>query len=212
MRKCVRGFWVLVFLLGVAGTASALPVGLSGAVSGPYIDADGASFAQAFFGQTVSGTLLTGQPTGPLMLNPTGGALTVAFWAGSNSILPQPNNRAPLSILLDARADAISWRMGFADMTGLASGLTVDFFDDFGNLVHSLKPFLQSGYANYSFSGFGSFWGFSIYNNNDLGGLRFQNFDYTPGGASPVPEPATLLLLGFGLSGVGAFFRKRARA
>ena len=66
-------------LLSLAALAASLPVtaatvnvNLSGATTGTTITAPGASFAQRFAGQTVSGTGITGSPTSPLALQAAG--------------------------------------------------------------------------------------------------------------------------------------------
>jgi len=91
------------FLFSVAALAACLPVAaatvnvdLSGATTGTSITAPGASFAQTFAGQTVSGTGITGSPSSPLALQPAGTLLVAAWDPGvspsSNSILSQPGN------------------------------------------------------------------------------------------------------------------------
>ena len=91
------------FLFSVAALAACLPVAaatvnvdLSGATTGTSITASGASFAQTFAGQTVSGTGITGSPSSPLALQPAGTLLVAAWDPGvspsSNSILSQPGN------------------------------------------------------------------------------------------------------------------------
>src|SRR5690348_8968078 len=148
------------FLFSVAALAACLPVAaatvnvdLSGAASGTSITAPGASFAQTFAGQTVSGTGITGGPSSPLALQPAGTLLIAAWDPGvspaSNSILSQPDNQGPLSILLDSNADSITFTSGSAEG---GDSLSLRFFDANGALVDSLTPTLNSDYAIYSFS------------------------------------------------------------
>jgi hypothetical protein len=194
MRKSIWGTSIVfVICMLLALPVLAVDIDLSGASSGTLIVAPGGSFAQTFAGQTVSGISIVGSPTNPLTLAPSGW-LDVAFWDGSNSILPQPGNAAPLSLLLDSYASAISWRMGYADGSG---PIRIDFFAANGSLVQTVNQTLSSGYNNYSFSGFGNFMGLTISENIDGAGLRYQNFSYN---AVATPIPGTVLLLGTGFA------------
>jgi hypothetical protein len=204
---------LVAVLFAGSSLAHAVNVDLSGAVTGTVINAPGASFAQTFAGQTVVGTGLSGTPTGPLSLLASG-SLTVAFWnpvvsAASNSILPQPNNSAPLAVLLDQAADSIGWTMGSAD----GGSVKIDLFSASGTLVNSVTQALSSGYNVYNFSGLGTFKGLSIYDNNDPAGLRFQNFTYNAVGDGRVPDSgSSLALLGVGLFLLATLRRQFSRA
>lgn len=186
--------------------AATVDVDLSGATTGTSITAPGASFAQTFAGQTVVGTGISGAPSSPLALQPAG-TLQVAFWdpgvsPASNSILSQPDNQGPLSMLLDSNADSITFTSGSADG---GDPLSLDFFDSNGNLVASRTPILNAGYSVYSFSSLPVFRGLTIFNDNDVAGLRFQNISYDS--ATNAPEPAYLPLAGLLL--VGFYFIRR---
>jgi len=203
------------FLFSVAALAACLPVAaatvnvdLSGATTGTSITAPGASFAQTFAGQTVSGTGITGSPSSPLALQPAGTLLVAACDPGvspsSNSILSQPGNQGPLSMLLDSDADSITFTSGSADG---GDSISLRFFDANGALVDSLTPTLSPDYAIYSFSGLPVFRGLTIFNDNDEAGLRFQNISYNAVAATP--EPAYLPLAGLLLIGLRFVRRKR---
>ena len=214
-QKSLIGLLAFAIALGVCrpSTASTVTVDLSSATSSTLIVAPGASFAQTFAGQTVVGTGISGSASNPLTLAPSG-ELDVEFWnpgvsAASNSILPQPNNQAPLSVLLDSTADSVSWTMGFADSAG---PISIDFFSSTGSLVAFVSEPLVSGYNVYTFSGLGDFQGFTIFDDNDPAGLRFQNFSYDSVGGSRTPEPCSLILLGTGLLSVAGLRRRRSAA
>ncbi|MBN1787998.1 MAG: PEP-CTERM sorting domain-containing protein [Sedimentisphaerales bacterium] len=189
MKKLTVICAVCSIVLVLSNPAKAVSIDLSGASTGTMIIAPGGSFASLFAGQVpLGGSGVSGSPTGPLTLAPTY-ILDVDYWNGSNSILPQDSgNAGPLSLLLDMPATSISWTMGYADSQ---DPITIDFFDLNGSLVQSVNQPLTLGYNNYSFGGFGSFNGLTIYNNTDPAGLRFQNFEY-------VPEPATIALFSLG--------------
>lgn len=184
--------------------AALVNIDLSAASSGTVVTGVGASFAQTFAGQTVSGISIVGAPTNPLALQ-AAGTIYVAFWGGSNSLLSQPDNQAPLSILLDSNADAFSWRMGSGDR----GSVTADFFSSSGALLYSQAYSGLSGYADFSISGLPAFRGITFRDNNDSYGLRFQNMSYN---AVPVPEPATWALMIMGLCVAGAAGARRAKA
>jgi hypothetical protein len=189
-------------------TAANVDVDLSGAIAGTTITAPGASFAQTFAGQIVSGTGITGTPSSPLALQ-AAGTLSVAFWdpgvsPATNSILSQPDNQGPLSILLNSNADAITFTSGSADG---GDPISLRFFDSNGALVDSFSQILTAGYAVYNFSSLPVFRGLTIFDDNDASGLRFQNISYNA--VASTPEPAYLPAVGLLLVGLRFLRRKR---
>jgi hypothetical protein len=74
--------------------------------------------------------------------------LDMAFWnpGVSNSILPQPGDQAPFSVLLDSTADSVTWTMGFADGAG---PISMDLFFSTGGLVASVSEPFVSGYNGF---------------------------------------------------------------
>ena len=196
-----------VFFGVTSASAAIVNIDLGAAVTGTTIVGTGGSFAQTFAGQTVSGTGIVGSPTGPLALAPAG-SIEVAYWdpvvsAGSNSLLSQPGNAAPLSLLLDSLADSISWTMGY----GNGGSVSVDLFGSDGSFVNTASFSSLSGYSVFSLSGLGNFAGLTFRDNNDAAGLRFQNFSYNS--VSPVPEPETYAMLMVGLGLIGFMARRR---
>ncbi|WP_103333053.1 hypothetical protein [Pseudotabrizicola formosa] len=207
----MKKFLAALFLVAstAVGSAATVNVDLSGAVSGTLITAPGASFAGTFDGQTIVGTTgISGTPTGPLSLVASNFLTVAAFNPGvspaSRSILPQPNNQGPLSILLDSIASSITFTAGSAD----GGSISIAFFAANGALLDSFTQALGSGYAIYTLAAASPFAGLTIFNNTDPAGLRFQNFSYETGPAAVVPLPAGGLLL---VTGVGMLLAARRR-
>lgn len=199
--------------LALAATpATAVDINLSTATTGTSITAPGASFAQSFVGQTVVGTGISGSPTSPLALAPSGTIFVQFFDPGvspaSNSLISLPNNNAPLSILFDTLANSFTFTMGASN-----AGSTIDVraFDAFGVLTGSTQVVMGTDYNIYTLNTLGNFRGLTFYNDNDPAGVRFQNMSYNAV-AGPVPEPATWLMLLIGFGGIGLQIRRGRRA
>lgn len=189
-----------------AVSAATVDVDLSGASSGTTIVAPGASFAGLFDGQTASGNnSFTGSPTGPLSLQASNN-LSVQFFNGENTILPDSGNQGPLSILLDSSADELSFTMGF----GNGGAVDLEFYDANGNVVGTSTVSGLAGYAEYTFSGVGTFDGVSIFNNTDAAGLRFYDFSYETVAAVPLPAGGLMMIAALG--GFVAVRRRRKSA
>ena len=156
MRKLMMAV-VAVALCPASALAGIISVDLSSATTGASIIAPGASFAQHFAGQFVAGTGITGSPINPLILVPAGTITVESFDPGvspaSNSLLSQPDNQAPLSVLLDQAADSITWTMGYGNPP---SSMDVDLFAADGSLVNTTSVNLVSGYHVYMLSGLGT--------------------------------------------------------
>ncbi|MFM5915891.1 MAG: PEPxxWA-CTERM sorting domain-containing protein [Chakrabartia godavariana] len=198
--------------LSVSAQASTVNIDLSGASTGTLITAPGGSFSQTFAGQTVAGAGITGSPTGPLSLA-AAGTISVAFWnpvvsPAGNSLLSQPGNSAPLSILFDTLADSLTFTMGSSDA---GSTIKVHAFGANGALLGSTQVTMLNGYNVYNLSGLGNFKGLTFFDNNDPAGVRFMNFAYNSVAGGGVPEPAAwaMMLAGFGIA--GAAMRRRTR-
>ena len=209
---------LLLAAMAIAGSALAAPataanvsIDLAGAVTGTIVTGVGATFAQRFAGQTVSGIGILGSPTNPLTLL-AAGTIDVAFFdpgvsAASNSLLSQPGNAAPLSILLGADANSFNWTMG----SGQGGSITADFFASNGALVSTRTFDAITDYTNYAVVGLPTFHGITFRDNSDPSGLRFQNMSYNA--VAEVPEPSTwaMMAAGLGVAGlIGARRRKSA--
>lgn len=195
--------------LSTSAHAATVNIDLSGASTGTQISAPGGSFAQIFAGQTVVGASISGSPTGPLTLA-AAGTINVAFFApgvspAANSLLSQPGNAAPLSILFDSLADSLTFTMGSANAGSI---LNVNSFAENGSLLGSTQIVMLDGYNIYNLSGLGNFKGLTFFDNNDPAGVRFMNLSYNSV-AGGVPEPAAwaMMLAGFGMA--GAAMRRR---
>jgi hypothetical protein len=202
MKKLLSVLCIL-FGYSIASHAAIVEINLSGASSGNAIDAVGASFGGYFNGQTQTGNTISGLPNDPLSLAPAQDTLTVHYFNGENTILPQPNNQGPLAILLDSVADSFTLTMGSA---AAPSTIQVDFFSLSGELVHSVVQDLISGYNVYSYDSFGPFSGISFHSTNDAAGLRYYGMSYS---TSAVPIPAAVWLFGSGLLGMAGLSRRK---
>jgi hypothetical protein len=199
-------------VLGGAAQGAIVNIDLSGASSGATINGGGADFAQIFAGQSVAAnTGISGTPSAPLTLQGAGNILVAFFNPGvspaANSLLSQPDNQGPLSVLLDSNADSFGWTMGSSNS---GSTVTVDFFDLAGNVVGTQTVNMGADYQNYLLTGLNTYRGLTFYNNNDPSGVRFQNMFYNALDNNGVPEPATLALVAFGLAGAAGLRRRRA--
>ena len=198
----------------VSAQAATVNIDLSGASTGTLINAPGGSFAQTFAGQSVvGGNGISGAPTGPLSLAAAGSISVASFNPGvspaGNSLLSQPDNQGPLSILFDSLADSLTFTMGSSEAGSIVK---VRSFGANGALLGSTQITMLSGYNIYNLNGLGNFKGLTFFDNNDPAGVRFMNLSYNSVAGGGVPEPATwaMMLAGFGMA--GAAMRRRNKA
>jgi len=173
------------------------------------------SFGPYFNGQTLTGgspQSLTGLPSGPLALNldpnaPTFIANDAA--ATTNPILSgTPLFNGPISVLFSVPVAAVGLTGGYFDAVG---STTIQAFDAngvaLGSIVNSVTGFEFYGLADST--GANVISGISFYiTGNEPAGFEIDNLTFGAAAAVKTPEPATMLLLGFGLLGI-AGFRKR---
>ena len=177
--RSLRCTLALSITSALSAQATFVQVDLSGLSTGNYLDGGGADFTQTFTGQTASNNVLSGQPSSPLSLLPSG-SLTIGNYSGENSILPTPGNIGPLCMLLDEDAQTLRWHMGHATS---GSTVDVDFYSAAGALVDSKQVTMLDGYNDYELADLPSFRGLAFHNNNDGAGVRFMRFEYEPLGS-----------------------------
>lgn len=189
----------LFIILGLSSAASADPITLTfnELTTRPV---QGLTFSGVTFGFTVGG--LASQDA--VYNRPGPGSLTFVQGAvlegDANGVLTL-NFAAPTSVL----------RFGIAltTMNNLTPGFTVQLFDPASQLLGvfsvNTTPLISFSEGQFNYSG--ALVGRAVidFNENFPGIRRFALDNLT---IDPVPEPATLLLLGTGLAGVGAAVRQ----
>lgn len=175
MKKTVIALIAITIIFGLAGNAiSDHLVDLSKAKSDILVKVPGATFAQIFAGETLSGPEVVGSPSNPLRLSPVGD-LIVEPIGKTNTITSEVTYNGPLSVILDSDATSISFVMGHGESS---APVKIDFYASDGSLVHSVDQEVYKSYTTYHFRNFGVFRGFTIHCNDDPAGLRFYNFKY----------------------------------
>jgi ABC-type amino acid transport substrate-binding protein len=210
MKILLAAMAIVCSALAAPATAANVSIDLAGAVTGTTVTGVGATFAQRFAGQTVSGIGILGSPTNPLTLL-AAGTIDVSFFdpgvsAASNSLLSQPGNAAPLSILLGSDANSFNWTMGSGD----GGSVTADFFSLAGALVFTQTFSGLTNYSNFALAGLPTYHGISFKDNTDPGGLRFMNMSYNS--VAGVPEPSTWAMMAAGLGVAGLIGARRRKA
>ena len=82
MKKLLTAVAIACGALALPAVAANVSIDLAGAVTGSTVTGVGASFAQRFAGQTVSGIGITGSPTNPLALQAAGTIEVILFNPG----------------------------------------------------------------------------------------------------------------------------------
>ncbi len=190
-------------------------------------ESNGADFGERFAGQTLTTAgdfdILSGAPTSSLSLAVgfAGQNLNVFDHYGSQVLTGLGPKGFPAYDSIGEGSFAVLFdfdqsEFGFDLVGGNGGTAFVDFFQRDGSLISSitLAGLSDQSYAFARDGGINDIAGISIYN-NDGGGIGFDNLVHDvpggPGGPGSVPEPATILLLGSGLFGLGFFGRKRIK-
>jgi hypothetical protein len=104
--------------------------------------------------------------------------------------------------------DWVEFDAGFWDVR--YSGI-IELYDPGMNLIGQYTnqytwPELGTMYEHFSFHGLGQIGAVYFNSFNDPAGAGLDNLDFS----APIPEPATIALVGLGLLGLGARLRKRS--
>ena len=178
------------------------------------------SFAGHFVGQAAGGsptvTLTDHTPTGPLALDAASpDTVTVNDTAAVSSpvLSGTPTFNGPISILFSVPVSAVGLTAGFFDVV---NGTTIEAYGAGGNILGSItntkEGFQFFGLADSSDNNVIK--GISLFITGDEPfpfGFAIDDVTFGATPPTPVPEPATLLLLGSSAAGLLAVARRRKR-
>lgn len=184
----------------------------------------GAAFAERFVGQTLSISgyfdILSGTPDGSLTLQVGAAGQNIDIFAGTyggvygnilNGLgyLGFPDGNAVGEGAFAVLFSTDQSQFGFKLVGGNGGNAYIDFFRRDGSLIDSITV---SGLADlyYGFEregGIQDIAGISIYN-DDFGGIALDDLKHDVESSVTLPEPTTMLLLGFGLIALAGFRRK----
>jgi len=182
------------------------------------------TFAGNFVGQTASGgfpvTLTDHTPTGPLALDaasPNTSTVTDSAPGATSPVLSgSPLFNGPISVLFSVPVAGVGLKGGFFDAVNSTS---IEAYDANGNVLGSITNSVE-GFEFYGLAdstGGSVIKGISFFiTGSEPAGFQIDNVTFGAGDVitppTPVPEPATLLLLGSSAAGLLAVARRRKRA
>ncbi|MDD4053174.1 MAG: PEP-CTERM sorting domain-containing protein, partial [candidate division Zixibacteria bacterium] len=137
------------------------------------------------------------------------GSAPIITMDGSLQVLsPNPPYAGDFAAFFTNAVDWVEFDAGYWNdrYTGI-----IELYDENINYLASFTnqfTYLELGYnyEHFSFHGYGPIGAVYFHSSNDLAGAAMDNLDFS----APIPEPATIALVGLGLLGLGARLRKRS--
>ncbi len=169
----------------------------------------GSANAMITFDEFAVGTVITNQyaPQNVLFSGVSSTAPIIALADGFTVLSPVPPFNGDFRMTFINPVNWVEFDAGYWDVR--YSGV-INLLDPGMNVIGSFTNQMIwpeiNAYEHFSFHGYGQIGGVYFSSINDPAGAVMDNLDFS----APVPEPATIALVGLGLLGLGARLRKRS--